>query len=105
MYFVLKNLQLLICKNWRVHFLPVTWELTLGFDRLKTTPYRSALAAGCTTTLMVKCLKLIILKCYLNLNHNTVLGVIDFMHLLKPTRYPHVSLYNRKIVIARISSF
>ena len=41
----------MICKNWRVHFWPVTWELTLGFDRLKTTPDRSALAAGCTTTL------------------------------------------------------
>ena len=41
----------MICKNWRVRFWPVTWELTLGFDRLKTTPDRSALAAGCTTTL------------------------------------------------------
>ena len=51
MYFVLKKLQLMICKNWRVHFWPVTWELTLGFDRLKTTPDRSAQAAGCTTTL------------------------------------------------------
>ena len=51
MYFVLKKLQLTICKNWRVHFWPVTWELTLGFNRLKTTLDRSALAAGCTTTL------------------------------------------------------
>ena len=42
MYFVLKKLQLMIC----------TWELTLGFDRLNTTPDRSALAAGCTTTLI-----------------------------------------------------
>ena len=41
----------MICENWRVHFWPVTWELTLGFDRLKTTPDRSSLAAGCTTTL------------------------------------------------------
>ena len=54
MYFVLKKRQLRICKNWRVHFWPVTWELTLGFDRLKTTPDRSALEAGCTTTLSVK---------------------------------------------------
>ena len=52
MYFVLKKLQLMICKNWRVRFWPVTWELTLGFDRLKTTPDRSSLGAGCTTTLM-----------------------------------------------------
>ena len=48
MYFVLKKLQLMICKNWKIHF----WKLTLGFDRLKTTPDRSLLAAGCTTTLM-----------------------------------------------------
>ena len=53
MYFVLKKLQLMICKNWRIHFWPVTWELTLGFDRLKTTLDRSALGAGCTTTLNI----------------------------------------------------
>ena len=41
----------MICKNWRVHCWPATWELTLGFDRLKTTPDRSALGVGCTTTL------------------------------------------------------
>ena len=51
MYFVLKNCSLTICKSWRVRVWPVTWGLTLGFDRLKTTPDRSALGAGCTTTL------------------------------------------------------
>ena len=51
MYFVLKNCSLTICKNWRVRVRPVTWGLTLGFDRLKTTPDRSALGAGCTTIL------------------------------------------------------
>ena len=53
MYFVLKNCSLTICKSWRVRVWPVTWGLTLGFDRLKTTPDRSALGAGCTTTLMI----------------------------------------------------
>ena len=51
MYFVMKNCSLTICKNWRVRVWPVTWGLTLGFDRLKATPDRSALGAGCTTTL------------------------------------------------------
>ena len=51
MYFVLKNCGLTICKNWRVRVWPVTWGLKLGFDRQKTTPDRSALGAGCTTTL------------------------------------------------------
>ena len=45
MYFVLKKLQLLICKNSRVRIWPVTWELTLGFGGLKTIPDRSTLAA------------------------------------------------------------
>ena len=53
MYFLLKNCSLTICKSWRVRVWPVTWGLTLGFDRLKTTPDRSALGAGCTTTLIV----------------------------------------------------
>ena len=44
----------MIGKKWRVRIWPVTQELTLGFDRLKTTPDRSALAAGCTTTLSSK---------------------------------------------------
>ena len=52
MYFVLKKLQLMICKNWRVRIWPVTWELTLAFERLKTTPDRSGLAAGCTNPLI-----------------------------------------------------
>ena len=41
----------MICKNQKVLIWPVMQELTLGFDRLKTTPDRFALAAGCTTTL------------------------------------------------------
>ena len=48
--FCVKKLQLIICKNWRVR-MPVTWGLALGFNRMKTTPDRSALAAGCTSTL------------------------------------------------------
>ena len=31
---------------WRVRI----WPVTLGFDRRKTTPDRSTLAAGCTNT-------------------------------------------------------
>ena len=49
--FCVEKLQLTICKNWRVRIWPVTWGLTSGFDRLKTTPDRSSLGAGCTTTL------------------------------------------------------
>ena len=45
MYFVLKTAVNDLQK------LESTWKLTLVFDRLKTTPDRSSLAAGCTTTL------------------------------------------------------
>ena len=49
--FCVEKLQLMTCKKSRVRIKPVIWELTLGFDRLKTTLDRSALAAGCSTPL------------------------------------------------------
>ena len=41
----------MICKNWKAYIWSITWKFMLGFDRLKTTPDRSSLAAGCTSTL------------------------------------------------------
>ena len=55
--FRVKKLQLMICKKIGEYaFGQSRWELMLGFDRLKTTPDRSSLAAGCTTTLSVRVL-------------------------------------------------
>ena len=48
--FCVEKQQLMNGKISKVSIWPVTWGFTLGFHRLKTSPDRSVLAAGCTTT-------------------------------------------------------